>query len=49
MDNQGEITYAEIKEIIGKTGKRPSSSLNIYLMLEKQLISEFLALLVQLI
>eukprot|EP00347_Sterkiella_histriomuscorum_P023241 403335411 len=22
MDNQGEITYAEVKEIIGKTGSR---------------------------
>ena len=23
MENQGEITYAEVKEIIGKTGKQP--------------------------
>jgi len=29
MDNQGEITYAEVKEIIGKTGKYWTSGIPI--------------------
>lgn len=30
MENQGEITYAEVKEIIGKTGKQPPSGTYIW-------------------